>query len=294
MLFRPQVVPRPHRRKPGFLRTSVFLTLTIGLSAGAMALDGIKPVQENGRTIFVNDESPAEKAAVRAATTSASTHLVYWSNTEHRWKPVPTPSPAAMSAARNAMAEVKAYIASRPRSVKAATYMSPNYRRVAAGYAVSSADIDKAIVEAATRHDVDPNLVRAIIKVESNFNAQAVSRKGAMGLMQLMPSTARANGVTNPFDPQQNVDAGVRHLKQLLTNYNGDVKLSLAAYNAGAGAVARNNGIPPYVETQNYVRRITDLYTGGMPAGSRLLPGKSAPIKMIRKPNGVLSFSNTE
>ncbi len=120
-----------------------------------------------------------------------------------------------------------------------------------------------AIEQAAARHNVDPNLVRAVVKVESNFNPNAVSRKGAMGLMQLMPSTARQLKVRNPFDPEQNVDAGVRHLKQLLESYGGDVKLTLAAYNAGAGAVARSSGVPHYAETQNYVRRITNLYYGG-------------------------------
>src|SRR5258705_4370531 len=94
------------------------------------------------------------------------------------------------------------------------------------------------IDRAASRHNVDPSLVRAVIKVESNFNPNAVSRKGAMGLMQLMPQTARQLKVTNPFDPQQNVDAGVRHLKMLMENYGGDVSLSLAAYKDGAGAVA--------------------------------------------------------
>ena len=118
-------------------------------------------------------------------------------------------------------------------------------------------------MQAAARHNVDPNLVRAVVKVESNFNPNAVSRKGAIGLMQLMPSTARQLKVKNPFDPDQNVDAGVRHLKQLLENYDGDVRLTLAAYNAGAGAVARSSGVPRYAETQNYVRRITNLYYGG-------------------------------
>ena len=113
--------------------------------------------------------------------------------------------------------------------------------------------------------------MRAVVKVESNFNPNAVSRKGAMGLMQLMPSTARQLKVKNPFDPEQNVDAGVRHLKQLLESYGGDIKLTLAAYNAGAGAVARSSGVPHYAETQNYVRRITNLYYGG----SDLSPGAS-------------------
>ena len=124
------------------------------------------------------------------------------------------------------------------------------------------------MTQAAARHNVDPSLVRSVVKVESNFNPNAVSRKGAMGLMQLMPSTARSLNVSNPFDPQQNVDAGVRHLRKLLDSYGGNVRLSLAAYNAGSGAVARSAGVPHFRETQNYVRRITNLYNGGSEPGS--------------------------
>jgi hypothetical protein len=106
-------------------------------------------------------------------------------------------------------------------------------------------------------HGVDPMLVRALIQVESGYKPRAKSRKGAMGLMQLMPSTARAYKVSNPYDPRANVAAGVKHLKALIDRWG--VELALAAYNAGEGAVKRFNGIPPYRETRDYVTRILSL-----------------------------------
>jgi soluble lytic murein transglycosylase-like protein len=109
-------------------------------------------------------------------------------------------------------------------------------------------------------HGVDPLLVRALIQVESNYQARARSRKGAMGLMQLMPSTARVYKVRNPFDPRTNIEAGIKHLKSLIDRFG--VELGLAAYNAGEGAVTRFNGIPPYRETRNYVARILSLAGG--------------------------------
>jgi hypothetical protein len=121
-----------------------------------------------------------------------------------------------------------------------------------------------ALAEAvARRHGLDPQLVSAVVSVESGFRAGAVSPKGAQGLMQLMPTTASSLGVGDAFDPEQNLDGGVRHLGSLLALYDGDVRRALAAYNAGEGAVARHNGVPPYAETQAYVRKVLQQYRPG-------------------------------
>ena len=119
---------------------------------------------------------------------------------------------------------------------------------------------------AAARHGVDPRLVRAVISVESAFQPEARSSKGAMGLMQLMRATSRQYGVSDPFDPAANVDAGVRHLRSLLDRY--DLDLALAAYNAGEQAVTRHGGIPPYPETIGYVRQVRRLLGAAAPGGS--------------------------
>jgi soluble lytic murein transglycosylase-like protein len=109
-------------------------------------------------------------------------------------------------------------------------------------------------------HDVEPALVKAVIHAESAFNPRAISPKGARGLMQLMPQTAKEVGVKNSFEPRQNIYGGVRYLRKLLTKYRGDIALAIAAYNAGPGAVDNHSGIPPYAETKEYVRRVLALH----------------------------------
>jgi soluble lytic murein transglycosylase-like protein len=141
------------------------------------------------------------------------------------------------------------------------------FRRVIReGYAGSSGlgsstnSFEDLIRSASDRHSVDADLIRAVIKVESDFDSSARSNKGAMGLMQLMPETARLHNVVDVYNPSSNIDGGVRHLKLLLGRYQGDLELSLAAYNAGIKAVEKHGGIPPFAETREYVRRVLSYY----------------------------------
>lgn len=204
--------------------------------------------------------SSSQKQSASHLDSSRYSGLVYWSNKDHRWKPVPASSSSTMRAARQAAQEVDLGMPTGLGRRVGSQPVDPGLPATA--QTPSPQAVDQAIEAAAQHHGVDPNLVRAVIKVESNFNTHAVSPKGAMGLMQLMPYTAKSLNVGNAFDPNQNVDAGVRHLKSLLENYNGNLELSLAAYNAGSGAVNRSRGIPKIRETRDYVKKITDLYWG--------------------------------
>jgi soluble lytic murein transglycosylase-like protein len=268
--------------------TSLSLTQPVRAAEGSEGpSEKITATDEHGRRIYVNEPVSAGPGRHTQTSETPRRKLMYWSSKDNRWKAVPPPNAASMKAARSAADEVSQYLGRESSQSATAKIVSANFH----GVPSTPADIDTAIEQAALRHNVDPNLVRAVVKVESNFNPNAVSRKGAMGLMQLMPSTARQLKVKNPFDPEQNVDAGVRHLKQLLESYGGDVKLTLAAYNAGAGAVARSSGVPHFAETQNYVRRITNLYYGGAEFNSG---ASHDPVRIQRDARGVIYISNTD
>jgi soluble lytic murein transglycosylase-like protein len=159
-------------------------------------------------------------------------------------------------------------------------------------------EINQLVEDTASRLEVDPQLVHAIIQVESQYDPTAISRKGAMGLMQLIPETAQRFGVENPFDPKENIEGGISYLKHLLNRYGGDLPLSLAAYNAGEGAVQRFGGIPSFAETRDYVQKVTNIYQSGSPQSGANAAGKKppAPPPIIRyvDEQGVVHYSNVE
>jgi soluble lytic murein transglycosylase len=143
-------------------------------------------------------------------------------------------------------------------------------------------DYSQIIYSASRKYNLEPSLIRAVIKVESNWNPRAVSHKGAQGLMQLMPSTASHMKVRNPFDPEENIHGGSGYLRQLMDTFKEDISLALAAYNAGPDKVLKSGSIPPIRETQNYVKRVLSLYNG---------PGSFSVYK-IQVSNGTYLYTN--
>jgi len=159
---------------------------------------------------------------------------------------------------------------------------------------------DHIITAAAQRNNLDPMLVKSVIKVESDFNRFTISPKGARGLMQLMPGTARNLGVTNSFDPTENIHGGARYLRKMLKRFDGNTKLALAAYNAGPTAVETYGGVPPYKETMRYIKKVMNAYSSltghNYPLSSRQrsveTPEKPAKMYKSITSDGVLVFSD--
>lgn len=151
------------------------------------------------------------------------------------------------------------------------------------------------IKRASLKYQLEPELIHAVIKTESNGNHRAVSKKGAMGLMQLMPSTASDMSVSNPFNPEENIEGGTRYLRYLLEKFNGNLTLALAAYNAGPKRVETYGAIPPIAETQEYVRKVYSLYQGRRSYGvaGSLVPEKPAQIYKVVLEDGTILFTNS-
>jgi len=162
---------------------------------------------------------------------------------------------------------------------------------------VPDIDLEPLIARHSDAQNLDPKLVKAVIQVESGYNLRALSNQGAMGLMQLMPTTASLFNIRNPYDPDDNLRGGTQYLRQMLDRFAGRLELALSAYNAGPGAVERHGGIPPYAETRDYVRRILALYRGGdagLPADSAMaFAGTRRKPYLVRGPNNRLLLTTS-
>jgi len=165
--------------------------------------------------------------------------------------------------------------------------------------AVERQDYGSYVQQAASKYEIEPELIHAVIKTESNGNQRAVSRKGAMGLMQLMPSTAYDMNVVNPFNPEENIEGGTKYLRYLLEKFNGDITLALAAYNAGPKTVEKYRDVPPISETRQYVKKILALFKGkgnySFQESAKQGPSTPAPVPIYKVvlDDGTILFTNS-
>ena len=229
---------------------SLMAILLTGLVLGCVPAQAqiVSVLDEHGQRVYINTAPPPVRATSSTKTAAASSNATKGNQ-----------SASGLSGASPAV-----------------TAGSTGHIAASAGsHGLSSARLEELVQTTAARHGVDANLVRAVIETESGGNPSAVSRKGAVGLMQLMPTTALELGVRNMYSAAENLEAGVRYLHTLLDRYNGDLDRALAAYNAGAGAVDRAGGVPRYRETREYVKKVTNNYyaaDAGKPIGTASAP----------------------
>jgi soluble lytic murein transglycosylase-like protein len=205
----------------------------------------------------------------------------------------------ALSTALAAVGDVRIVVGASGRKVILNESSVQRSRRLSAKLAaLPDAGLEPMIARHSDAQNLDPKLVRALIQAESGYNARAVSNKGAIGLMQLMPDTASELKVRNPYDPDQNIRGGTLYLRQMIDHFAGKVELAIAAYNAGPGAVEKHRGIPPFAETRDYVRRVLALWRGAdfnLPAAAAtiMLPGNTRKPYLIRGPNNRLVLTTS-
>lgn len=291
-------------RRVSLIAAVVFVLVGTCAAAGQIT----SYIDERGRRVYVNaDPAPQRPAAAKPAPESGKPEpgkrsiLVQRDPKTGKILDVPAIPKRDDAAGSRATAPAAQTPTAGNAAAKAQVQPEPGASQAAASVTPSppATSLDGLIQQAAQKHDVDPNLVRAIIKVESNFNPYAVSKKGARGLMQLMPQTARLLGVRDLYDPEQNIVGGVRYLKQMIETFPGQLHLSLAAYNAGPAAVERHGGVPPYAETRQYVNKISSLYGSGLipspfaAANPRQRGDRWGIMKYVDE-RGRVHFSNTE
>jgi hypothetical protein len=168
---------------------------------------------------------------------------------------------------------------------------SPLFQKKISQKDSASTDYQDIVHQTASNYDIDPSLIKAVIQTESNWNDRAISRKGAIGLMQLMPATAVDMDVRNPFDPEENIEGGTKYLRYLLERFNGDLTLALAAYNAGPSTVERYGYVPPITETKQYVKKVLSLYNGNATYSNN--KKGTEPIYKIILDDGSVLFTNS-
>jgi soluble lytic murein transglycosylase-like protein len=263
--------------KPAYNQTNRFTAICFILASGLLAYPLVaagSPEASGGSASLAGEPRAAAGEPQAASKAAPALSVVRIGKNGHLVRELETPGPAkgTVNVASEAQAAVIAPEAKTAFATAVVASVAPPAATAVAASAgppspsIPAPDVDHLIQEAASAYAVDPLLVRSVIGVESNFNARAVSPKGAQGLMQLIPATARRFGVSDVFDARQNIQGGVKYLRYLQDLFPSDLRLSLAAYNAGEGAVARFGGVPPYRETVDYVEKVKQRYLQAQPA----------------------------